>query len=313
MNVRALGLAAAALLALSPAAHAQITGTPSTGAAAPGAAPKPADAPAEPAGDPVVGRVNGVEIHRSEVQTAIAGLPKQYRDLPQETLFPSVLQQIVDRQLLADAAKKSNLDKDPDVQKRFEEVKERVLQEAYLTKAIDADVSEAKVRAAYEETVKKMPPQEEVHARHILVKTEDEAKAIKKELDSGGDFAKLADQKSSDGTAKNGGDLGFFTKDQMVPEFSDAAFKLKPGEISGPVKSPFGWHIIKLEERRPVAPPSFEQMQEEIRNQLAQAAVAKTIEGLRKDAKIETFNPDGSPTGAMVPVGPASTAKPATP
>jgi len=302
MTVRHLGLAAAALLVMTPIAGAQITGTDAPEASAHGAAPAPAPK-MQVKGNPVVGKVNGTDIHYADVEAAMATLPKQYRDLPEETLFPSVLQQLIDGKLMAAAAHKSGLDKDPAFLKHLEDVKDRALQEAYITKNIDAEVTDANVKTAYDELVAKMPPQEEVHARHILVKTEAEAKAIKKQLDGGADFAKLADEKSSDGAAKNGGDLGFFTKDQMVAEFSTAAFALKKGEISGPVKSSFGWHIIKLEERRTVSAPPLDQVAEEIRSKLASAAFQKTVEGLRKDAKIETFNPDGS---VLTPPKPAA-------
>ncbi len=304
MTVRHLGLAAAALLAFTPVAGAQITGTEAPEAAAPAHGAAAAPAPKmQVKGNPVVGKVNGTEIHYQDVESAMATLPQQYRDLPEETLFPSVLQQLIDGKLMAAAARKSGLDKDPAFLKHLEEVKERALQEAYITKNIDAEVTDANVKTAYDQLVAKMPPQEEVHARHILVKTEADAKAIKKQLDGGADFAKLADEKSSDGAAKNGGDLGFFTKDQMVAEFSTAAFALKKGEISGPVKSSFGWHIIKLEERRTVSAPPLDQVAEEIRSKLASAAFQKTVEGLRKDAKVETFNPDGS---ALTPPKPAA-------
>ena len=305
MNVRALGIAALSLLVLAPGAGAQITGgtaNPAKPAASAPAAPAPsAQAPAKPAGDPVVGKVNGIDIRLSEVDAAIAELPAQYRDLPRDTLFTSVLQQIVDRHLISAAAAKGGFDKDPEVQKRIAEARDRVLQQAFLNKAVDADVTDAKVKATYDDMLKKMPPQEEVRARHILVKTEDEAKAIAKEIAGGADFAKLADEKSADGGAKNGGDLGYFTREQMVSEFSDAAFKLKKGEVSAPVKSAFGWHVIKLEDRRTVQPPPLDQVREDIRNQLAQGAIARTIDDLRKDAKIETFNPDGTPAAAPAP------------
>lgn len=300
MTVRHLGLAAAALLALTSVAGAQITGTDAPEGSTHGAhGGAPAPAPKmQVKGNPVVGKVNGTDIRFADVQAAMATLPQQYRDLPEETLFPSVLQQLIDGKLMAAAARKSGLDKDPAFLKHLEDVKERALQEAYITKNIDAEVTDANVKTAYDDLVAKMPPQEEVRARHILVKTEAEAKAIKKQLDGGADFIKLADEKSSDGAAKNGGDLGFFTKDQMVAEFSTAAFALKKGEVSGPVKSSFGWHIIKVEDRRTVSAPPLDQVAEEIRSKLAGAAFEKTVDGLRKGAKIETFNPDGSPLAA---------------
>ena len=134
------------------------------------------------------------------------------------------------------------------------------------------------------------PAKQEVHARHILVETEDEAKAIAAELKKGADFAELAKKKSKDPGASDGGDLGFFTKEQMVPEFSAVAFTLEPGKISDPVKSQFGWHIIKVEEKRNRKAPDFEQVKAQIENYVTRKAQADYVAKLREAAKVERMD-----------------------
>jgi peptidyl-prolyl cis-trans isomerase C len=152
-----------------------------------------------------------------------------------------------------------------------------------------------------------MPAEEEVHARHILVPTEDEAKAIEAELKKGADFAALAKEKSKDPGAADGGDLGYFTKDQMVPEFSEAAFKLDKGQISDPIHTQFGWHIIKVEDKRTKPTPTFDQVKVQLENYVAHRAQAELVDSLRKSAQIERLDkpapaPDPS---ALNPAAPA--------
>jgi peptidyl-prolyl cis-trans isomerase C len=174
--------------------------------------------------------------------------------------------------------------------------------------------TEAAMRKVYDDATKQMKPEEEVHARHILVETEDEAKAVREELDKGGDFAELAKSKSKDpGAAAEGGDLGFFTKDQMVPEFADAAFNLDKGKLSEPVKSPFGWHIIRVEEKRTRPVPDFEQVKPQLESFVVRKAQSEYLAKLREDAKIERLDkPADAPAApAAAPSAPAPTeAKP---
>ena len=155
-----------------------------------------------------------------------------------------------------------------------------------------SDEAEHKV---YDEAVKQMTNEEEVHARHILVPTEEEAKAILAELKNGADFATLAKEKSKDPGAAEGGDLGYFTKDQMVPEFAEVAFKLDKGQISDPVKTQFGWHIIKVEDKRIKPTPTFEQVKPQIDNYIAHRAQAELVDNLRKPANVERLD---KPAGA---------------
>src|SRR5437868_7319134 len=146
------------------------------------------------------------------------------------------------------------------------------------------------MKKVYEEAAKQIEGEQEVHARHILVETEDEAKAIAAELKKGADFAELAKKKSKDPGASDGGDLGFFTKDQMVPEFSTVAFSLEPGKISDPVKSQFGWHIIKVEEKRNRKAPEFDQVKAQIEQYVTRKAEADYVAKLRQAAKVERLD-----------------------
>ena len=142
----------------------------------------------------------------------------------------------------------------------------------------------------YDEAIKQVKNEEEVHARHILVPTEDEAKAILAQLKGGADFATLAKEKSKDPGAAEGGDLGYFTKDQMVPEFAEVAFKLDKGQLSDPVKTQFGWHIIKVEDKRIKPTPTFDQVKGQIENYVAHRAQAQLVENLRSAANVERLD-----------------------
>jgi peptidyl-prolyl cis-trans isomerase C len=264
-----------------------------------------AETPA-PAGDPVVAKVNNEVIHRSDVMTVIAGLPEQYRSYPAESLFGAVVNQMIDQQLMVAAATAAKLGDDEAVKRRLALAHDTVLQQAYVSREVEKGLTDERLKAAYDKRIKEQPPEEQVHARHILVKTEEEAKALIVELQKGADFAALAKSKSTDaGSNKDGGDLGYFTKDRMVPEFAAAAFALQPGEVSKtPVQSKFGWHVIKVEDRR--QGPTFEDAKEELRGEVAKQLIAETIQKLRANAKIVQFNQDGSPIAAdAVPKGPA--------
>ncbi len=256
---------------------------------------KKAEAPAYTA-KTVVARVNGREITVGDLEILRATLPQQYQQLPLELLFANLRDQAVSRQLVTDAADSSGLRDDQEFKDRMAIAERRILQQIYLTRAIEAAVTEEALKKAYDEAVAKMEPVEEVRARHILVKSEDEAKKIIAELDKGADFAELAKKYSTGPTGKDGGDLGYFTKGDMVAEFSDAAFKLKPGEYTKkPVKSSFGWHVIKLEDRRQKAKPSLEEMRQELTDQLSRQALADLLADLRGKSKVEVFKLDGSP------------------
>ena len=290
-----LTAAAAALAALAAAASAQ---TPPAAPAAPpsSAAPQLAGVPS----DPVVGLVNGDPIHLSDLSEAVKTLPDEYRNMPPATLYPLMLDQLIDRKAVAIEARKQGLDKDPGVQREVAHAEDAALQNALLTRDISPLITDAALHARYDQQYKGKTGEEEVKASHILVPTEDEAKAVIADLDKGADFATLAKSHSKDPGSANGGDLGWFKAGDMLPEFSAAAFALKPGQITQtPVKTRYGWHVIKLEDRRLSPPPSFEQARDELRQGLIQENLRKVLADARSQVKVERFNIDGSPQRAV--------------
>lgn len=245
--------------------------------------------------DPVVATVNGAEIRRSKVE-ALKGTIPQLANVPLEAVFDRLLAHMIDTQLVNAEAKRLNLQNDPQVKKRLAEIETQVMQEMLINRRISEKVTEDGVKARYQDFLKSNPGKEEVRARHILVKEEGEAKAIIKELKSGGDFAAIAKTKSLDQGSADGGDLGYFRQDDMVQEFAQAAFNMKPGQTSEtPVHTQFGWHVIKVEDRRMGRPPSYEEVREQIRGQMAEEALGGVMESLRKGAKVARFKIDGSP------------------
>jgi peptidyl-prolyl cis-trans isomerase C len=258
-------------------------------AAGPAAGPLPPD-------ETVVARVDGAELHLSDVEAAQQSLPPQAQKMPLDQIYPVLLDRLVDGMLITEAGRKDHLDQDPELQRRLERYEDRLIQEAYLSRAIKAAQTEDRLKARYESFIKDKTGREEVHARHILVKTEDEAKAIIAELDKGADFADLAKKDSIDPGASSGGDLGYFGHDDMVKEFADAAFALPAGQYTKtPVKTQFGWHVIKVEDHRVGKPPSFEEARQEVAQLVARDVVAGKLKELRSTAKIETYGPDGKP------------------
>ena len=195
--------------------------------------------------------MNGRELHLSDLSEAAQTLPDEVRSMPPQVLYPMLLDQMVDREALVIQAQKEGLEKDPTVQRAITRANDTVLQNAILSREVGPLVSDAALRAKYDSDYANKPGEDEVHARHILVDNEEQAKKIIAELKKGGDFAALAKANSKDPAAENGGDLGFFKKADMVPEFAAAAFALKPGEVTQtPVKTQFGWHVIKVDEHR---------------------------------------------------------------
>ena len=237
-------------------------------------------------GDPVAARINGFEVRQSDLAAAEeefgANLPEgaARRD--------ALIGYYTDLILLARAAEAKGIGSTTDFAKKLQFAKAKLLMETLLKAEAKAAVTEEALRKVYDQAVKEMGKEEEVHARHILLKTEDEAKAVLAELKKGGDFEKLAKEKSTDPSAKtNGGDLGFFGKDQMVPEFADAAFKLEKGQLSEPVKSQFGWHVIRSEDKRTKPIPEYDKVKPQLEQFVVRNAQAALITKLREDAKIE--------------------------
>ncbi len=269
----------------------------------------PALAQADP--DPVLAKVNGQPIHMSDLKIAAESLPPQARGLPPQQLYPMLLDQLIDAQALLIEARKTGLDKDAEVQRTMQMAQDRALESAMLNKAVRPQITEEAIKARYDEQYAGKPGDAEVHARHILVPDEATAKKVIADLKKGGDFAALSKQFSKDpSAAQQGGDLGFFKKTDMVPEFAQAAFALKDNEITpAPVKTQFGWHVIQTLEHRTAAPPSFEQVHDELRQSIVQAAVQKEVGTARGAVTVERFNTDGSPVKATDAAEPPPAAK----
>ena len=284
----------------------------------PPAAKPPAQRPAQPAApapkDPVVATVNGHSIYLSELEVAQQALPPQYRTMPLQSVFPALLDRIIDSKLVVADGKKNKIEVDPVFKRRMAFVEDQVIQDYWLQKEIAKRITQERLQQRYQEKLKSMPAEEEVHARHILVATEAEAKDLLAELKKGTAIEKLAKDKSTDkASGAEGGDLGWFKRTDMVKEFSDAAFALKKGELSeAPVKTQFGFHLIKMEDRRQAPPPSFEELSDPIREELARETVSGLLDQLRSTAKIEKFNIDGSKVEAK-PAAPPTPAAPGTP
>jgi peptidyl-prolyl cis-trans isomerase C len=261
--------------------------------------------------DPVLAKVNGQAIHVSDVKAAAETLPPQARGMSPQQLYPMLLDQLVDAQALLVEAKKTGLDKDPDVQRTMQMAQDRALESSLLNKVVRPQVTDEAIKARYDEEYAGKSGESEVHARHILVGDEATAKKIIAELKKGGDFAALSKQYSKDpSAAQQGGDLGFFKKTDMVPEFADVAFALKDKEVTPvPVKTQFGWHVIQTLEHRTSAPPTFEQVHDELRQQMVQSAVQKEIADARGQVSVERFNMDGSPMKATDTAEPPPAAK----
>lgn len=262
------------------------------------AAPAAKPAAAAAAKDYTIIKVGSEEIKSSEVMEVWKGLfpGAQAPDFASfdENIRQNVLRGLVSERLIYQEAMKAGYDKNAEVKKRIAQMEKQVVMQSFMEEKAKNLVTDAQLKAAYNEKVKAAKGNEEVKARHILVASEDEAKAIGEQLKKGGDFDTLAKEKSTDkGSGASGGDLGWFSKEKMVPEFADAAFKLKKGEVSAPVKSAFGWHVIKLDDRRPVKMASFDEMKESLRAELTNKAVQDYVENLLKANDIKYYSADG--------------------
>lgn len=252
-------------------------------------------ADSQPATDPVVATVNGEKIMRSDIDVARGQLPEQYRSLPMDKIYQPLLNQLIRTKILSAEARADKLHETDDHKQRIALLQDRLLEEALLEKMIGEKITEEVLRARYDETVGNFPTAEEVRARHILVKTEAEADAIIKDLEGGADFAKIASEKSIGPSKAQGGDLNYFGRGQMVPPFEEAAFALAKGDFTKKaVKSPFGWHVIKVEDKRQSAPPSFEESRAKIGQEMSQKFATDLVKDLMEKAKIERFEADGS-------------------
>ena len=259
--------------------------------------------------NPIVATVNGTEVLRSDIEAVMRTLPDQMRQAPIEQIYPMLLDRVIDFKLLEVEAESSDIADDPDVQPALEQARAAVLRDAMLRKKVEEGSTDEAVKARYEEMKKGEGFSfEEVHARHILLASEDDAKAVITELEGGADFEELAKEKSTGPSGPQGGDLGYFKMGQMVPEFGDAAFGMEIGSTSSePVKTQFGFHVIRVEDKRKID-PTFEETEPQIRQELARDIVTALVEDLREGVEIERFNMDGSPM--VVKEGAAEEEKP---
>ena len=242
--------------------------------------------------DKVIAIVNGHEIRASEVAMASDDIVGQLPDLPPKMRFPFVVEYLIERHLLAQLAAKEGVAETDEYKRRLALYQAKALRDAYFFQKIRPQVTEEEIRTAYDAEAGKVAKTERIRARHILVGSEKEAIEIEARLTKGEKFEDLAKKYSLDGSKEFGGDLGYFTEAEMVPEFSKAAFALKAGEVSPPVKTDFGWHVIKLEDRKTGGAQPYEQVKSAIRNVLIRKKVAEIIAGMRQTAKVEIVDED---------------------
>jgi peptidyl-prolyl cis-trans isomerase C len=265
-------------------------------------------AEAIPAEEVVVARVDGREYHPEDISRFMDTLPPQVRQVPLNLIYPSLIRQFVNLQLATEQAYKEGMDSDPEVQEKLKFEQDRIVRDVFLDRFINNAVTEQKLDEAYNEFLLQNPAETEVRARHILVDSEEKARELIAKLDGGADFEELAKSESTGPSSSNGGDLGYFTKDRMVKPFSDAAFAMEIGAYTkDPVQTEFGWHVIKVEDRRQAQPPSKEEVEAQLRDRLGAQAIQAYFEELRQGKDIAVFDLQGKPLAdepAAVPAGP---------
>jgi peptidyl-prolyl cis-trans isomerase C len=264
--------------------------------------------PAAAADSDVLARVDGTEITQGEVDMATQMFAEQLAQVPEEQRRTMVLDALIDMHVVAGAARKAGLEEGEAHKARMEFLTNQALRTAYLEEMVEKAITDDELKARYDKDIASFTPPEEVHAAHILVKTEEEAKQVIDDLAKGGDFAAIAKEKSLDpGSKENGGDLGFFAKGQMVPEFEAEAFALPVGETSkAPVKSQFGFHVVKVLEKRTQPVPTFEQVREQLLPALQREKFQQVMGDLKAAAKVERMD-----TAAAEGASPAEGAPPA--
>ena len=248
--------------------------------------------PAMAQDDTVVATINGEPVTEADIALAENDLDPQFDKLPADQRRTAALSALIEIRLLAGESRKEGVADNADFKKRIEFLTQRALHSAYVENHVASQVTDEAVRARYDKEIANTPPVNEIKASHILVKTEEEARAIIKALDEGADFAELAKEKSTDGAAANGGDLGFFGPGRMVPEFEKAAFALEVGAYSKePVQTQFGYHVIMVTDKRVQQPPAFEQVKDQVRSLLFRELYFEAVSKLREGAEIEISDP----------------------
>lgn len=243
--------------------------------------------------DKVIATIGGKPVYQSELTLAMSDLDQQFDRLPEEEKTAAALSALLDIKLMAQQAENAGLGKGVLFERRLGFLKDRALHNDYFKSKIVDGVTEAAVKERYEKEVAATPPEQEVKARHILVDSEEQAKSVIESLNGGADFVELAKEKSTGPSGPQGGDLGYFTRGRMVPEFEEAAFALEPDAYTKePVKTQFGWHIIKVEDKRDTPPPAFDQVAEQIRRVLLQEQYLALIQEAREATKVEVTDPE---------------------
>jgi peptidyl-prolyl cis-trans isomerase C len=243
--------------------------------------------------DKVVATVNGKPVTEADIALAVSDLDEQFARLPEEQRRAAALSAIIEIRLMSDEAAAKGIDKDAAFQRRMAFLQQRALHAALIDSEIAGKITDEEIRARYDQQIAATPPVNEVNARHILVKTKEEAEAIIKRLDAGESFEAIAKEVSTDpGSGANGGDLGWFGPGQMVPEFEKAAFALEVGAYSKePVQSQFGWHVIKVEDKRQQQPPAYEQVKDQFRSMILREKYFALVEALRAKAAVDITDP----------------------
>lgn len=252
----------------------------------------PAGAMAADGDDPIIAKVGGVDVYQSELTLAEAELDPEFQRMPAEQRQLAALAAVVDIKTLARKAEAEKFQDSELFKRQMAYLRDRTLHNLLFKAEVVDPITEEEIKARYEKEVAATPAEDEIKARHILVKTEEEAKAIIAELETGRDFVELAKEKSTGPSAADGGDLGYFTKGRMVPPFEAAAFALKAGEFTKePVKSDFGWHVIKVEDTRKAEPPVFDKVRGQVQQVLLRERYADLMAQARKDIEVEVLDP----------------------
>ena len=241
----------------------------------------------------VIAKVGNTVITERELAFATADLGQQFAQVPEDQRRAAILNALIDIKVLASAAESKGLDQDETFKARMTFLRSRALHNSYYQDAALSKIDDTALQARYDKEIAALPKSEEVSARHILVKTEEEAKAVIEELNGGAEFEALAKAKSTGPSGPNGGDLGYFGKGQMVPEFEAAVFALEKGQYTKvPVQTQFGWHVIKKEDQRIAEPPGFDDVKEQIRQMLARERYLDLVKQSRSDTTIEVLDAD---------------------
>ena len=249
------------------------------------------------ADDPVVAKVDGAPVYRTDVLDFIKTLPPQMQQVPPETIFPMAIEQVISGKIVDKKAEAEGTANDADVAARMADAKLQIVRAVYAEKAINKDFSDDTVKKAYDDMVAKMPKVDEVHARHILVDNEAQAKDIIKKLEGGAKFEDLAKEFSKDqSNSASGGDLGYFAQGDMVKEFGDAAFALTPNEFTKkPVKTQFGFHVVQSLDKRARPAPKFDDVKGQLEGQVKRDILNKLVQNWRGTAVVEQFDFNGNP------------------